>query len=162
MEAMEFFAKGGPVMYLLLISSIAVATIGIERFRFYRYAKNDSESFLNGLTSRLKAQDINATLELCRNENSSVGKVARSGIEAAEGLPGDPGHIVVHILYVAGEHTSDEFRITAACFLKPAGNHPAEHTLCFKVGYGDLMDRFRLIKFILRFDHLLHLEVAGG
>ena len=83
MEVVELFAKGGPVMYLLLISSIAVAAIGIERFRFYSYAKNDSESFLNGLTSRLKAQDINATLDLCRNENSSVGKVARSGIEAA-------------------------------------------------------------------------------
>ena len=49
----------------------------------YSYAKNDSESFLNGLTSRLKSQDICAALDLCRQENSSVGEVARSGIETA-------------------------------------------------------------------------------
>ena len=83
MDAVELFAKGGPVMYLLLISSIAVAVIGIERFRFYSYAKSDSDSFLKGLTDRLKAQDIGATLDLCRHENSSLSKVAQSGIEAA-------------------------------------------------------------------------------
>ena len=38
MEVVELFAKGGAVMYLLLISSVTVAAIGIERFRFYSYA----------------------------------------------------------------------------------------------------------------------------
>ena len=33
LEVAELFAKGGPVMYLLLISSVAIAAIGIERFR---------------------------------------------------------------------------------------------------------------------------------
>ena len=45
MEAVELFNKGGAVMYLLLISSVAVVAIGIERFRFYSYAAHESENF---------------------------------------------------------------------------------------------------------------------
>ena len=83
MEATELFAKGGPVMYLLLLCSIAVAAIGIERFRFYRYAKQGSDNFLNALRDRLGNADIDAGLALCRNESGSLGAVARSGVEAA-------------------------------------------------------------------------------
>ena len=70
MNAVELFAKGGFVMYLLLISSIAVVVIGIERFRFYSYVKNNSESFLKGLADRLKAKDIGAALDFCRHSTS--------------------------------------------------------------------------------------------
>ena len=83
MDAVELFEKGGPIMYLLLISSIAVLAIGIERFRFYNYAIKDSEDFLNGLNARLKSQDIKTTFAYCQNENNSLGKIARAGIDAA-------------------------------------------------------------------------------
>ena len=83
LDAVELFAKGGPVMYLLLISSIAVATIGIERLHFYSYVKHGSESFLTSLSNFLKSRDVQAGLALCSRENSSVSMIARSGIEAA-------------------------------------------------------------------------------
>ena len=83
MNILELFDKGGFVMYLLLLTSIAVAAIGIERFRFYSYAKHGSDSFLNLLTDRLKNQGTDAALELCRYESSSLAKVALSGVEAA-------------------------------------------------------------------------------
>ena len=85
MDVVSLFDKGGYVMYLLLISSIAVAAIGIERFRFYGYAKHDSDSFLDQLSTRLKARDMDATLALCRQQNSSLSLVARSGVEAMIG-----------------------------------------------------------------------------
>ena len=83
MEGTEILKAGGPVMYLLLVSSIAVAAIGIERFRFYRYAGRGSETFLQKLKEILGKRDWHYGLELCRREDSSVGLVARAGMEAA-------------------------------------------------------------------------------
>ena len=93
MDVVNLFDKGGYVMYLLLLSSIAVAAIGIERFRFYSYAKHDSESFLDQLSARLKARDMDATLALCRQQNSSLSLVARSGVEAM--LGGDDAELAM-------------------------------------------------------------------
>ena len=83
MEAVELFAKGGFVMYLLLISSVAVAAIGIERFRFYSYAAHNSENFLSELKDRFKSQQAGELLGFCNRENSCVGLVAAAGIKAA-------------------------------------------------------------------------------
>ena len=83
MDAVALFVKGGPVMYLLLLCSIAVAAIGIERFRYYSYAKHDSDMFINTLKDRLKNRNVNAALDVCRHENNSLSQVARSGVEAA-------------------------------------------------------------------------------
>ena len=83
MEAVELFAKGGPVMYLLLISSVAVAAIGIERFRFYNYAGHESETFLSLLKESFKRQQPDEVLNFCSQENSCVGLVASSGVRAA-------------------------------------------------------------------------------
>ena len=83
MEAVEIFSKGGAVMYLLLISSVAVAAIGIERFRFYRYASHDSEKFLAALKEQLKTQQAGEVLNFCNRENSCVGLVAAAGVKAS-------------------------------------------------------------------------------
>ena len=83
MEVAELFVKGGSVMYLLLISSIAVAAIGIERFRFYNYASHESENFLSLLKESFKRQQLNEVLNFCSRENSCVGIVATSGVKAA-------------------------------------------------------------------------------
>ena len=83
LNAAELFLKGGPVMYLLLLCSISVAAICIERFRFYRYTIQDSENFLKALKDRLKIKNIEAGLALCKTTNSSLSIIARSGIEAA-------------------------------------------------------------------------------
>ena len=47
MEVAELFAKGGPVMYLLLISSVTVAAIGIERY-FFIFAKGEFQETTTG------------------------------------------------------------------------------------------------------------------
>ncbi len=83
MDLVELFSAGGPVMYLLLLTSVAVAAIGIERFRFYRYAEHDSEIFLQKLREILSQREFGYGLELCRREDSSVGAVALSGVAAA-------------------------------------------------------------------------------
>ncbi len=83
MEVTELFARGGAVMYLLLIGSIAVVAIAIERFRFYSYASHDSQTFLSGLRGRLKSQRAEEVLNYCAAEKSCVGLVAVAGVRAA-------------------------------------------------------------------------------
>lgn len=97
MEAVELFAKGGAVMYLLLISSVAVAAIGIERFRFYSYATHDSEKFLSALRERLKSQQAGEVLGFCNGESSCVGLIAAAGVKAA--VAGDNVELALNIAY---------------------------------------------------------------
>ena len=97
LEVTEVFSKGGFVMYLLLISSIAVAAIGIERFRFYRYASHGSENFLSTLKDWFPGKRLEEILSLCRQENSSVGLVAASGINAA--VSGSNVELALNVAY---------------------------------------------------------------
>lgn len=97
MEVTEFFTKGGPVMYLLLISSIAVAAIGIERFRFYSYATSGSENFLSTLKEWLAQRQLEEILNLCNQESSSVGLVASAGVKAA--FAGESVELALNIAY---------------------------------------------------------------
>ncbi len=97
MEVVELFAKGGAVMYLLLISSVAVAAIGIERFRFYNYAAGDGENFLSALKGKLKSQPADEVLSFCNGERSCVGAVATAGVKAA--AVGDNVELALNIAY---------------------------------------------------------------
>ena len=83
MDFIEIFTKGGPVMYLLLLSSIAVAGIGIERLKFYNYAGHGGENFLEELNKKFKSSSIDEVANFCFAEKSSVGAVAFSGVFAS-------------------------------------------------------------------------------
>ena len=88
MEAMQniviYFLKGGFVMWPLLICSIIVTTIGLERYFYYRNA--DSGSKFAGEICNLFAQGKRAeAVALARN---TQGECARIIVESAE-LPED-------------------------------------------------------------------------
>lgn len=82
MDILELLAKGGPVMYLLLITSIAVAAIAIERLAFYNYSAG-GEKFMDALIDKLKNASVDEVANFCYAEKSSVGKVAFAGVLAA-------------------------------------------------------------------------------
>ena len=46
---MELFQKGGPVMYLLLLCSLSVAAIAIDRWLYYRRAAAGAETSLQSI-----------------------------------------------------------------------------------------------------------------
>ena len=81
-NVLVFFEKGGPVMYLLLLSSIAVAAIGIERVNFYNYAGHGEENFLSALNDKLKNSSVEEVIKFCHEEKSSAGQVAFAGLLA--------------------------------------------------------------------------------
>ena len=82
MELVELFTKGGYVMYLLLLSSVVVVGIGIERLNFYNYAGHDGENFLSALNDKLKNNSVDEVANFCHAEKSSIGAVAFSGVLA--------------------------------------------------------------------------------
>ena len=83
MELFDLFDKGGPVMYLLFLSSVLIIAVGIERLNFYNYAENNGVQFLELLKDKLKSQDINAIANFCHNEKNCMAAVAFAGIVAA-------------------------------------------------------------------------------
>lgn len=52
MNVMEAFHRGGPVMYLLLLCSLSVAAIAIDRFLFYRRAAAGGKELLTRMESQ--------------------------------------------------------------------------------------------------------------
>ena len=97
LELVELFIKGGPVMYLLLMSSIAVLGIGIERFNFYNYAGRDGENFLSALNEKFKNNSIDEVANFCLAEKSSVGAIAFSGVFAS--TKGENVELALEIAY---------------------------------------------------------------
>ncbi len=82
MDSMEWFRQGGPVMYALLICSLAAAVIGIERFLFYRRAAAGSRKLMEEMPELLKKPWDEAD-GLCRGNTSAPAFVACAGIQAA-------------------------------------------------------------------------------
>ena len=79
----DLFQKGGPVMYVLLACSIAVAVIAIERFRFYRQAGKGASDFVAKLPGLLQGSSLQQAAEACRVENTAPAYIAELGIRAA-------------------------------------------------------------------------------
>lgn len=79
----EMFQKGGPVMYILLLCSIFVAAIAIERWRFYRQAGKGAGAFVKDLAQEIKGQGIKASAERCGSVNTAAAYVAAAGLRAA-------------------------------------------------------------------------------
>jgi len=82
LDIFEIFAKGGLVMYLLLLNSVAVLAIGIERLVFYKYSAHNDENFLSDLKDKLKNSSTDEIANFCHAEKSSAGQVAFSGVLA--------------------------------------------------------------------------------
>ena len=76
---------------------IAVAAIGIERFRFYSYASHGSEHFLSTLKDWFTRRRPEEILSLCNQENSSVGLVAAAGVKAA--VAGESVELALNVAY---------------------------------------------------------------
>ena len=78
------FAKGGPVMYLLLVCSLSAVAIAIDRFCFFRKAERNSAALLAGLYRLLKGSEPQAALQELEREAGAVAFLAKAGLTAAK------------------------------------------------------------------------------
>src|SRR3989440_3883490 len=67
-------ANGGPMLWLILLSSAVAVVIFIERFLHYHRAQINSTEFLNGVRTVLKRDNIVEALSIC---DATPGPVAR-------------------------------------------------------------------------------------
>ena len=70
-------------MYLLVLCSVAVTAIGIERFRFYRFTEKGRSLFIEELSAALKDNDIARGMEVCKARHTVFASLAAAGMEAA-------------------------------------------------------------------------------
>lgn len=82
----ELFQKGGPVMYVLLLCSIVVAAIAIERYRFYRQAGTGAAGFVAELGAIVRGHAPQEAQEIVAMQQSAPAYIAGAALEtAAEG-----------------------------------------------------------------------------
>lgn len=75
------FQKGGLVMYPLVICSIIVIAIAIERFVFYRAAATDADGLLARIEPLLDRGERQAALGECRNAKGLIAAVLAEGLK---------------------------------------------------------------------------------
>ncbi|MDH7571233.1 MAG: MotA/TolQ/ExbB proton channel family protein [Armatimonadota bacterium] len=86
--AVQFLAKGGPVMVPLLVASMAAAAVAIERAIVLGRAGRDSEPLMESVR-RLVRQDAFAdAVRACEEAGTPVGRMLAAGLRA-RGLPPD-------------------------------------------------------------------------
>lgn len=81
-QFISLFHKGGPVMYLLVLCSMAVITIATERFLYYRTMSTDTQAFLTKLQPLLERQKVTEAVQLCEKTPKVINQVALEGLRA--------------------------------------------------------------------------------
>lgn len=77
---LEFFQKGGPVMYLILLASVIGLAVIIERFWHLHRAKIDTNKFMENISNTLKRNRIMEAVELCEQTPGPIAHILKAGI----------------------------------------------------------------------------------
>jgi biopolymer transport protein ExbB len=80
MNLLELFAKGGIIMYPILLCSVVGLYIVIERFLVLRKAQIDAGQFMMRLRSVLQKGDILAGINFCSKTNAPIANLMRRGL----------------------------------------------------------------------------------
>jgi biopolymer transport protein ExbB len=71
---------GGPVLYLILLSSAVAVVVFIERFLHCHRAQINSTEFLNGVRTVLKRENVVEALSICDATPGPVARLVRTAI----------------------------------------------------------------------------------
>src|SRR5688572_9920848 len=77
------FAKGGPVMWLLVLLGLVALIIFVERTLFLHRAQIRSTEFLNGIKNLLQKDRLMEALTLCEETPGPVAKLVKAGLRHA-------------------------------------------------------------------------------
>ena len=79
MTGLEFFHKGGPVMYVLLLCSVFVVAIAVERAGFFK-REDAGRSFAQAFADKITRGDAEAAEKLAENTKGILPKLLVEGL----------------------------------------------------------------------------------
>lgn len=80
-QIFTMLAKGGLVMYPLLICSVIVVAIAIERGRYFRHAQTDVTALLGVLDEQLQRSNWDGVREICANSKGIPAEMLASALK---------------------------------------------------------------------------------
>lgn len=76
----DILQKGGPVMYLIFLSSVLALAVIIERFWHLHRAKIDTDKFMDTVAGTLKRNRVMEAVELCEQTPGPIAHILKAGI----------------------------------------------------------------------------------
>ena len=80
----ELFEKGGPVMYLLLLCSLTVAAIAVDRFLLYRRAAQGAKELETTVAESLRKHKIDEVAPAVEGKDNMVAYFVKSALDARQ------------------------------------------------------------------------------
>jgi biopolymer transport protein ExbB len=89
MNVLEFIKNGGVMMYPLILASIVLIALGIERFISLRKASVDNDALLDGIKAAYStgAADVSAATKVCQDFGGPVSRMFIRGLKNAHRTP---------------------------------------------------------------------------
>lgn len=76
----DLINKGGPMMYLIMLSSVLAFGVVIERVYHLNRAKVDADKFMDSILNVLKRNKVIEAIELCNNTPGPIAHIVKAGI----------------------------------------------------------------------------------
>ena len=76
----DLVQKGGPMMYLIIASSILAFGVVIERIYHLNRSRIDSDKFMNEVTAVLKRNKVIEAIEMCNATSGPISHIVKAGI----------------------------------------------------------------------------------
>ena len=76
----DLVQKGGPMMYLIILSSILAFGVVIERIYNLARARIDANKFMDGIINVLKRNKVIEAIEMCNSTPGPIAHIVKAGI----------------------------------------------------------------------------------
>jgi biopolymer transport protein ExbB len=78
---LDYFDKGGPVMYPILLASILGVAIAIERYIFLKKLENSKKKLLSISLEKINKGQVRDLMAIYDSENNTVSRIFKTAIE---------------------------------------------------------------------------------
>lgn len=85
MDLLALFHKGGIIMYPILLASMIVVAIGVERFLVYNRSVAKMDIMESELPSALQAHDTERAIEVCERTGGVAGETIKTALLSRKG-----------------------------------------------------------------------------